>query len=251
MTKKISFIFILIFCSFVFYSCGSSKSNIDTDDAEKAYLIARSKYDRKDYLDAIDDFNLVKLKFSGSSIIDKALYYLGLSYYKREEYILAAYEFESLIKSYPTSSLAEDSRYQLAMCYYRLSPSYNLDQTYTKYAINDFQNFLDLFPDSKYVVEADRRIRELKNKLAFKEYKSAELYYTLGKYKSALVYYDAVLNEYFDTDYADDALYGKIQALISKKKYEDAKNEIVRFEEKFAASEYLSKVLSLKSQIPM
>lgn len=249
--KKFSCIFILIFCTFIFCSCGSSKSNIETDDPEKAYLMAKSKYDRRDYLDAIDDFNLIKLKFSGTSIIDKAIYYLGMSYYKREEFILAAYEFEVLIKSYPTSRFAEDSRYRLAMCYYQLSPAYNLDQTYTRYAINDLQNFLDLYPHSKFAVEADRRIHQLKNKLALKEYRSAELYFTLGKYKSALVYYDAVLNEFFDTDYADDALYGKIQTLIVKKLYGDAKREIVRFEEKFTSSQYLPRVLTLKRQIPL
>lgn len=232
-------------------SCGSSgESDIKTDDPDRAFMIAKSKYNKEDYIDAIDDFNLIKLKFSGSKIIDKSIYYLGLSYYKREEFILAAYEFETIIKSYPTSSLLEDSRYQLAMCYYKLSPQYNLDQTYTRYAISEFQNFLDLYPQSKHAGEADRKIRSLRNKLAEKSFQSAELYYNLGNYKSAIVYYDNILDEYFDSDYADEALYGKIQALIKKKKYEDARNEINRFEEKFPSSQYLSKVISLKSQIP-
>lgn len=250
-SAKLKYLIILSFCSFIFYSCGSSgSSDIKTEDPEKAYFIAKSKYDKKDYLDAIDDFNLIKLKFSGSSIIDKAVYYLGMSYYKREEFILAVYEFEYITKSYPTSKLIEDSRYQLAMCYYKLSPQYNLDQSYTKYAITEFQNFLDLYPKSKLATEADRRILELKNKLALKSLKSAELYFNLGNYKSSIVYYDNILDEYFDTKYADDALYGKIQALIKKKKYDDAKKEISRFEDKFPTSEYLSNVISLKSQIP-
>ncbi len=250
-TSNLKYILIIAFCSFILYSCGSSDgSNIKTDDPDKAYFIAKSHYDKADYLDAIDDFNLIKLKFSGTSVIDKAVYYLGMSYYRRQEYILAVYEFESLIKNYPTSSFAEEARYQLAMCYYGLSPQYNLDQSYTKYAITEFQNFLDIYPKSRYAGESDRRINELKNKLALKALKSAELYYNLGNYKSAIVYYDDILDEYFETQYADDALYGKIQALISKKKYEDADNEISRFEEKFSTSEYLPKVLALKKQIP-
>lgn len=235
----------------VFSSCGSSGSNIKTDDPEKAYNIAKAKYNRGDYLDAIDDFSLIKLKFSGSSIIDKAIYYLGMSYYKREEYILALYEFESLVKNYPSSSLSEDARYMYAMSYYGLSPQYNLDQTYTRYAITEFQNFLELYPKSKYAAEADRNIQILREKLALKAFKSAELYYNLDNYRSALVYYDNVLDEFFDTKYADDALYGKIQALIHKKRYEDAKHEIERFEQKFPSSPYLSKVKSLKSKIPL
>ena len=250
--KSFFLILILAFSSSVFYSCGSSKgSDITTDDPERAFLLAKSRYDKKDYLDAIDDFNLIKLKFSGSSVIDKAIFYLGMSYYKREEYILAVYEFETLIKSYPTSSLIEDARYYLSMCYYRLSPAYNLDQIYTKYAINEFQNFLELYPKSKYANEGESRIIELKNKLSLKAYKSAELYFNLGNYKSALVYFDNVLDEYFDTEYADDALYGKIQALMIKKQYDKARKEVERFENRFPLSEYLTRVKALKSQIPL
>ena len=234
----------------MFYSCSSGGSNISTDDPEKAYFIAKSHYDKKDYLDAIDDFNLIKLKFSGSSFIDKTLYYLGMSYYKREEFILANYEFETLIKNYPSSSFVEDSRYMLAMCYYGLSPDYSLDQTYTRYAINEFQNFIEIYPNSKYSAEAERKISELKTKRAYKTLKSADLYFTLDNYKSALVYYGNVLEEYYDTKYADDALYGKIRTLIKKKRYEEAKTDIEKFETKYAGSEYLRNVKELKSQIP-
>lgn len=231
-------------------SCGSSGgSDIKTDDPEKAYLIAKSRYDKKDFFDAIEDFNFIKLKFSGSNIIDKAVYYLGMSYFKSEEYILAVYEFETVIKSYPTSPVAEDSRYMLASCYYKLSPKYNLDQTYTIYAIGEFQNFIELYPSSKYKSEVENKIRKLKNKLAYKMLKNAEMYFNLGNYKSSIVYYDNILADYFDSDYADDALYGKIQALMIKKKFDEARIEIERFEKKFSTSEYLGKVLSLKSNL--
>ncbi len=250
MTLRNILIAILFLSSLNFYSCGSSGSSITSDDPEKAFFIAKSHYNQKDYIEAIDDFNLIKLKFSGSSIIDKTIYYLGMSYYKREEFILANYEFETLIKNYPSSSLAEDARYMLAMCYYGLSPDYSLDQTYTRYAINEFQNYLELYPRGKYVAESDRKIKSLKTKLALKSLKSAELYYKLDNYKSALVYYDEILNEYYDTKYADDALYGKIQTLIVKKRYEEAKSEIEKFENKYPASDLLRNVLALKSKIP-
>ncbi len=250
--KILAAIAVLVIIPFVFSSCGSSKgSNIVTDDPQKAYLIAKAQYDKKDYLEAIDDFNMIKLRFSGSSIIDKAAYYLGMSYYKREEYVLAVYEFENLLKSYPASSLAEDAKYMLGDCYYNLSPKYNLDQTYTRYAISELQSFIELYPKSRYTYDAEKKITSLKNKLALKIYKSAELYFNLSNYKSALIYYDNLLEEYFDTEYADDALFGKIQVLIIKRRFDDARNEIERFEKKFSASPYRGKVNILKSQIPL
>jgi outer membrane protein assembly factor BamD len=237
----------ILILALVIYSCSSSgKSDIQTDDPEKAMQIAMKKYNKKDYLDAIDDFSLIKIKFSGTRVADKSQYYLGMCYYQRKEYILAASEFENLIKNYSTSSYSIQGRYQLAMCYYGLSPEYSLDQTYTKYAVMEFQNFLELYPGNKLAPDAESKITELKNKLAFKLYKSGELYMVMDNYKAAIYYFENVLQEYFETDYADDALYGKIQALLKKNKKEDALKEIERFEKKFSKSEYYNKVENIK-----
>ena len=245
------YIISLILITATLYSCSSSdKTDITSDDPEKAFATAKRNYDKKDYLQAIEDFSYIKLRFSGSNIVDKAQYYLAMSHYKREEYILAAYEFDYLLKNYPTSEYAEESRFNVAMCYYELSPDYELDQLYTRYAIASFQIFLDLYPDSKLSGDAEAKIYALRNKLAFKDLKSGELYVKLDDYRAAVVYYDHILEEYFDTDYADDALYNKIEVLIDKKKYEEASEEIERFEEKFKSSPLLSKVMSLKSRIP-
>lgn len=234
----------------ILYSCSTSGvADLKTDDPEKAMQVALKNYKEKDYLQAIDDFSLIKIKYSGTNVADKAQYYLAMCYYQRKEYILAASEFENLIKNYSTSSFSMQGRYNLAMCYYNMSPEYSLDQTYTKYAIIELQNFLELYPEDKLSRDAERKIIELKNKLAYKEYKSGELYMTMENYKAAIYYFESVLQEYFETDYADDALYGKIQALVYKKKNDDALKEIERFEKKFPKSEYLSRVERIKNNL--
>ena len=108
-----------------------------------------------------------------------------------------------------------------------------------------------MYPTNKLAPKADAKIIELRNKLAYKDYRSGKLYLIIDNYKAAIFYFDHILEEYFDTKYADDALYGKIQALINRKKYEEAKNEIERFEKKFSDSKLLPKVLSLKKDIPI
>jgi outer membrane protein assembly factor BamD len=247
---KIYTYIVILLISSVLYSCTSaSKSNINTDDPETALAIAMKSYKEADYLQAIEDFSLIKLKFSGTTVADDAQYYLAMSHYKREEYILAAYEFELYIKNYPSGPEVVQAAYNLAMCYYGLSPEFNLDQTYTKLAISQFQLFLELFPNNSFTSQAETRIKELRTKLAHKAYASANLYMDMDNYKAAIVYYDYVLNDYFDTEYADDALLGKIQALIKRKKYAEAAEEVEKFETKFESSPLLSRVRSLKSEI--
>ena len=249
---KVYLLLCVVLLTFVMTGCsGSGKSSIITDDPDKAFEMAKANYDKKNYVDAIEDFSYIKVKFSGTSISDKAQYFLGMSYLKQTEYILAAYEFEYLLKNYATSQYSADGRFQLAMCYFGLSPKYALDQMYTYQAITEFKNFLELYPTDKNAPEAEAKIKELRNKLALKEIKSAELYNTMDNYKEATLYYDNVVNEYFDTEYADDALYGKIKMLIVRKKYTEAKKEIERFESKFAGSNLLLKVKNLKTTLPI
>jgi outer membrane protein assembly factor BamD len=239
-----------IMSAVIISGCSSAnKSNIDTDDPDKAYEIAMQSYNKKDYTQAVEDFSLIKLKFSGSKNIDKAQFYLGMSYYYRKEYILAANEFENLLKNYNSSEFQVEGRYMLAMSYYSLSPEYYLDQTYTNYALIEFQNFLIIYPKDKKVSEVEAKIKELRNKLALKEYSAGLLYVKMDRYKAAQVDFEKVQTEYYDTDYADDASFNKIKVLIMRKKTEEAKKEIASFESKYKSSLYYSQVENLKKSL--
>lgn len=149
--------------------------------------------------------------------MDEAQYYLAMSHFKRDEFILAAFEFETLIKSYPTSELVNQARFNMALSYFNLSPEYYLDQTYTQIAIDEFQNYIELYSDDPKVAEAKDKINQLRNKIALKYFKNAELYISLNEQNAALIYYDYVLKDYFDSQYADDALLGKITVLVNKR----------------------------------
>ena len=75
-----------------------------------------------------------------------------------------------------------NSSYYNAEALYRSTPEARLDQTGTYSAITAYQDFLDVFPDSKYRKLAQSRMFELQDKLIEKEYLTAKLYYNLGSY---------------------------------------------------------------------
>ena len=62
------------------------------------------------------------------------------------------------------------------------TPEPRLDQSRTVEAIASFQEFLDLFPDTRLKPEAQQRLFDLQDKLVQKELYSAQLYYDLGSY---------------------------------------------------------------------
>jgi len=250
---KKTFIFsslIYIILSVFIYSCSSSEgSDIKTDDPEQAFRIAKRKFDNKDYLEAIDDFSFIKIKFPGTSVSDKAQFYLADSYYHREEYILAAYEYESMLKNYPLSRLLPETRYKLGLCYYNLSPKYSLDQEFTRYAIEELELYIELYPEDKHVRDAEKKLNELKDKLAYKNYRTGILYMKMDDYKAAALYFKSVYEEYVDSDWADDAMIGEADALINAKKNDEAKKVLDRFYKLFPKSTLKSKADNLMRSI--
>jgi outer membrane protein assembly factor BamD len=229
--------------------CGSSKSDINTEDPQKAFDIAKRKFDKADYVDAIEDFSFIKIRFPGTEVSDKVQYYLALSYFYQKEYLLAAYEFDNFLKNYPLSPLYPEGKFMLANTYYELSPKYSLDQEFTKEALNEFLSFVELYPQDKNVASAEAKIKELRNKLAYKDYWTAELYMKTDNYKAASLYYQNVYDTYIDSDWADDAMVGQADAYINGRKYEEAKKVLDKFYKLFPKSDQKTKADRLKSRI--
>ncbi|MBN2090058.1 outer membrane protein assembly factor BamD [candidate division KSB1 bacterium] len=168
---------------------------------------AKRMFDKEDYLDARDAFKVIILSSRAGAVIDSARFYYADCYYHTKEYILAISEFQRLRQLFSESPLADDAQYKIAMCYYKLSPGYALDQEYTLQAIKEFQLFLELYPYSEYRQEGDARYLDLRMKIAKKEYKTGDLYRKMGEFEAAVISYQKVMNEYYDTSYAPEALY--------------------------------------------
>lgn len=232
----------------LFVRCSSSVDTA-TMTPQEYYDYVMELYNDEDYLEAIKEFQNILLQYPGSAINDDSRYYLGMSYFKHEEYILAAYEFSKLIRDMPASPYLEDSQYGLAESYYQLSPVYSLDQKYTEKAIDDFQEFIDFFPASAKVEEAEKKIKELNTKLAEKEFNSARIYEKMEYTNAALQYYEYVVNDYHDTEYAPTALYRRIKLLIEKERTGEALTDIETFLMRYPQDENAEEITALQSEL--
>jgi len=213
---------------FLINAC-SSKVDTALFTAEEHFNYAKQLYDDEEYLDAISEFQSIMLQYPGSSVNDDAQFYLGMSYYKEGEYVLAAYEFSKLIREIPASPFVSEAQFMLADSYYQLSPDYRLDQVYTEKAIKEFQAYIDFFPTSPKVKEAEEKIDELRDKLAHKDFSIAELYGKMDYYYAAVEYYTSVIDNYYDTEYAPKALVGRMKTYLRLRDLDNAKKDIRTF----------------------
>ena len=118
----------------------------------------------------------------GRDDAEEALYMLGMAEYKSGDFESASATFKKYYQTYPKGVYAEEASFYVGQSLYESAPEPRLDQTPTIGAINAYQQFLDVFPDSELRPKAQERLFELQDKLIMKELLSAQLYYNLGGY---------------------------------------------------------------------
>jgi outer membrane protein assembly factor BamD len=122
------------------------------------------------------------------------------------------------LKSYPRSDKAIEASFLGAKSYYQLSPTYSLDQTDTDKALTKLQAFINAYPESEYLAEANTMARELTTKKEKKTFEIAKQYTRLGKSYmlefniSAIEALDNFISENPGTIFREDALYLKVEA---------------------------------------
>lgn len=239
-TKIIINLIIIFGLIFVVSACSSSKDTT-TMTAEQHFEYVMEIYEDQDFEESVREFQTLLLQYPGSVITDDAQYYLGMSYFHREQFLLAAYDFSKLIRDIPASQFVPDAQFKLADSYCQLSPPYQLDQAYTKKAIDEFQAYIDFFPTSPSVEEAEQKIKELNEKLAEKDYRSALIYEKMEYNRAAIQYYTQVTETYHDTKFAPMALHRKIllenQRALFTEALEDIKDFLSRYPDNDRAKE--------------
>lgn len=215
---------------------------------DEHFNYALELFQKEDYQDAQLEFQSILLQYPGSAVNDDAQYYLGLTYFRRGQYLLAAYEFSKLIRDIPASEFVPDAQYMLAESYYQLSPPFPLDQSYSRKAIEEFQAFIDYFPLSPKVAEAEQKIKELNDKLAEKLFNNAVIYEKMSYYKAAIKYYGDVYEIYHDTRFGPLALLKKIQLEINRDEIASAKRDINKFLAQYPNHESSMSVRQLEEQ---
>jgi len=233
-----------------------------TTQVSDGYAKALKMYDKRDYQGAIVGLESLLFTSRATALEDSVLFLLAQSYYHADEYLQAADMYTKLLRQKPFSPYARTAQFMVAKSYEQLSPYFELDQQYTRKSIEQFSLYQELYPavDSSKVVSdeesrkmllninqdngsskqsnttattqfshldslryAGKSIKTMREKLAKNAFFIAKQYVQLGKYKAAGIFYDEVIAHYPDTIYDQPALVGKINVLVKRNKWFDAR----------------------------
>ncbi len=234
-------------------SCGEYQAILKTQDPELWYRKGLEYYEQEEYSRAANLLGGVMTKYTGSSKYDTIVTTYANALANLGDYYTAAHYFQDYVKTYPSSPKAEECQYMAGYCYYKISPKAELDQTDSESAIDELQLFVTLYPDNEKADEANRMIKELEDKLAYKAFINAKLYFDLGNYmgnnyNSAVITAQNCLKKYPDTVHREELSFLILRAkyiqadrsVLAKQadRYRDAIDEYYSFVNEYPESEY-------------
>lgn len=241
---------ILFISILLFFSCDSYNKMLKSAEPEVKLEAAFKYYEEGNYHRAMQLFENVIVSYRGTANAEKILFHYAYAYYKTGEYLTAAHHFSNLIKNLPNSQYAEESMYMSAYCKYLFAPEYYLDQTNTKNAIKEMQLFINKYPNSERINDANRIIDELRLKLETKNFESAKQFFKMREYKAAIITFQNLIKDYPGTIFTEEAYFMIIQSWFlyaegsheTKKieRYEKVKETYINFAMDFPDSKFLS-----------
>lgn len=132
---------------------GKPESKTEVPSIEALYNKAFSLYKKKDYGQAIMEFDSLLAYYPDTESSDNALYWKGECYYSMAKFTTAIAKFKEVVKQYPDGNKAADAQLKVGYSYIELKDK--------KKAGNAFQKVLDLFPFSDAAKVAANKLNTL------------------------------------------------------------------------------------------
>ena len=207
-------------------SCSEKETIIEeglTETPEQLYVIAKLDLDAELYEEAKLKFENINFKFPLSNEGIQSLIMIAFIEYVQLNYDEAIYKFDRIIKKYPSHKNIDYAYYMRAMCYFEQIKHEALDGKNNQEAMENFNQIINRFPESKYARDSQQKIIFVKENIAAKHMDIALFYLNQKKYLAALNRYNIVINEYSQSKFTPEALYREVEIYYTLGMMDDAK----------------------------
>lgn len=232
MKKLISILVIII----AFSSCNEYQKALKSTDIATKFKLGTKMYEDGKFNKANRLFAQIVPNYRGKPQAQKLMFMYSMTFYKTKDYYTSNYQFERFVDSYSESEKLEEAAFLGAKSYYHLSPIYTKEQKETVEAIEKLQGFINRFPDSQYLSEANTLVKELEFKLENKAYSIAKQYNSIQDFQSSIKSFDNFILEFPGTSLKENAMFYRFDSAyklainsIPRKKEERIKIAITYF----------------------
>lgn len=233
-------------------SCGEYEQILKSTDYELKKQKVYDYFDEGKYIRTTELLSQILPRYTATEEAENLNWINAQAHFRLEYYELAGTYYQNFANLYPMSNNAEEALYLVAICDYNMSPKPELDQKFTKKALESFTIFLTRYPQSSRTGDCKTKMKEMQEKLVEKSYLNARLYYDLEEYRAATISLANSLKEYPDTKYREELMYLKLDALYiyasksipSKQveRFQTALDDYYSFIEEFPETKYKKEV---------
>jgi outer membrane protein assembly factor BamD len=181
-------------------------------EAEALWALGQREFEDGEYGDATETLERLQSVFPSFEQAAAVQMLLARAYFEDEKYIIAEAEYTTFLNRFPAHPSAGEAALGVCRSYERLSPISQRDQTFTERAMQTCGNVVNDFAGTPAATEAGRVAAEMRTKLAKKVFETADWYLSRDLNDSAIIYFEALLERYPNTDWAPRALVGLMEA---------------------------------------
>ena len=195
----------------------------NTISPELQYTEAMVFFDNQQYNEAVEIFKNIERIYPLSDEAIQSQIMQGFIDYIILDYDAAILKFSKIIKKYPSLKNIDYVYYMNALCYYEQISHEGLDGKYNNLALENLNQVIKRFPNSKYAKDSYQKIILVKSNIAAKHMDIGRFYQKQKKYTAALNRYKIVVESYEETKFAPEALYRISEIYLSLVMVEDSR----------------------------
>ncbi len=211
--KRLTFLLSLL----LLISCNEYQKVLNNGTASDQYKMAVKLYETKKFSKALRLFEKITPAYRGKPQMERIQFMIAQANFNIKSYSLSGYYFDRFTKNYPKSSKNEEAAFLSAYSYKLASPTFSTDPTDTNKALDAFQTFINNYPNSDKLEEANKHYKDLRYRLQKKYFEIAKVYYTtadydMRNYKAAIQAFDNLLGDYLGSEFKEEALYYRLKS---------------------------------------
>ncbi len=188
-------------------ACASGFRPAQYPTLESLFEASLSELQRRRWDNAVSGFERLTFMLSARDpLLPRSQFHLGEAYAGRRDHLLAAQSYLRVPELFPADTLADEAMFRAAQSYSRLWRRPDLDSQYGEIAVGTYSALLEQFPQTSHRAAAEQEITRLRQQLATKLYDTGIFYMRRRGFDPAIIYFNAVVEEYSDTPRARDAL---------------------------------------------
>ena len=187
--------------------CASENKIVPEQSLPEIYTEAYAEFNKKHYEEAAKKFIVAETQYPASPWAADALIMAAYSYYMDDDFAGAIMTTDRFMRFHPGHADVPYVLYLRGMCHYRQVSDVRREPGESVYALAQFQQLVERFPNSEYAKNAKNKIVILKNYIAGKIMYAARHDMAAQNWPSAITRFQSIITDAQETAMTPEALF--------------------------------------------